>query len=752
MTLGHAAARRFSLAAAFLLLVSVAPAAAAVNGKPASPYSTLGHGWLSVNTNLRSPSHISAWSIDEYLARNTALHGLGHAFKAAEKKYDVNALYLLAHAMHETDFGTSFIAQHYHNLFGWNAIDSDPTGFATRFRTFAAGIDFVTSQISESYLSPTGRFYGGAATLRGMHHYASDPDWAMLIARIANGIVLPTLAKRDITFADPVVGDGSAGKALAVAVEAAEGDLPDGLEMAYRFVPVAVVEAGAAARTAPEADPEFRLAKGESADGRIRATVTAPRLAGRYRLELQLRDSDGTELTEYGVPEIPDATVRVYGSDAVSYAVTTTGAGLAITVTNEGTRAIPASGAGAIGPAGTIPTTVPTILSAWLIGPGGAPSLIARVPFAATLKPGASWTADIAAPDAALLQGVLLVRVEVGGAPSRLGGSPPGVFRVDADGSALKPDPATSPDPSATVDPAPSAPPAGPTPSASSADPPALGGLPLPAPSVDPSAAAAAAAGAAEQAVGASVAAAQTASPGPPPGPGTLTGAPADGGAPTPVLLTVGEITPLDAVTRVLLNPAWKPTPPAKAGAKTAGAKAAVGGTATAGVVQLSYQPLLSPLTPGTAILRMTNSGTAPLLAALPPDPLAPPSPAPPATEADGTAAGAPGTVLRVTAIPAWGPATEPIELTVPLLVDVDPGRSVDVGIALPPTAGGQSSYLVLARVIGADGRSYPATVFWLRGAPPGVATHAAVAAPGLAPTGSPAPPASPTATPTSQP
>ena len=54
-----------------------------------------------------------------------------------------------------------------------------------RFPTFAASVDYVAQQIAQQYLSQTGKFYGGAATLRGMHYYASDPHWAQAIVGIA---------------------------------------------------------------------------------------------------------------------------------------------------------------------------------------------------------------------------------------------------------------------------------------------------------------------------------------------------------------------------------------------------------------------------------------------------------------------------------------------------------------------------------------------------------------------------------------
>src|SRR5207244_10501179 len=138
---------------------------------------------------------------------------------------------------HETAFGTSYIAQRFHNLFGWNAVDRNPIGMATRFSTYAVSIDFVSGQIADQYLSPWGRFYGGAPTLRGMHRYASDPLWAIDIAQIANGIVLSTLARQGVQFGEPVLDTTSTGQTATITVPTTAGTLPDGLRAAYRFVP-----------------------------------------------------------------------------------------------------------------------------------------------------------------------------------------------------------------------------------------------------------------------------------------------------------------------------------------------------------------------------------------------------------------------------------------------------------------------------------------------------------------------------------
>ena len=457
MSIGLLAARRISLTLAALVLISLIPAGpidASANSR--SLYDRLGHGYLGLDTNLRSPSHISAWSIDAYLAQQTVLPPLGHAFKSAEQKYDVNALYLLAHAMHETAFGTSFISLRYRNLFGWNAADRDPVALATRFRSYAASIDFVSSQVSTLYLTDSGKWWGGAPTLRGMRYYASDPHWAQAIVDIANSIVLPTLSSRKIRFATPkATGPMSTGTSARVTVATSAGSLPDGLRAAYRFVPVAVVEAGSRTGAMPKINPSFKPAIGSTKSGRLTVKVDAPTRPGRYRLELALRDSDGSILTEYGVPSIPPLAVRVYGSDAVTYTIAQSSSGIGITVKNVGRRLIEAGDttateaalaagatAAAAGATGSGSAVDSTVLSAWLIRPDGGAIPIATVPLGEDLAAGKSWTTHL---PAALLEdvgeGVLLVRLQVAGAPNRLGGSPPGVFMLspneDADAASL---------------------------------------------------------------------------------------------------------------------------------------------------------------------------------------------------------------------------------------------------------------------------------------------------------------------------
>jgi beta-N-acetylglucosaminidase len=142
---------------------------------------------FTIDTDLTLPSGESAARLNGFL-QGTALAGLGDALMAAERSYHVNARYLLAHAIEESAWGTSRIAQDKHNLYGYGADDAHPYEHAYSFPSFAACVDFVARAVAKNYLSPSGAFYHGP-TLRGMNvAYASDPRWSENIARIARSI------------------------------------------------------------------------------------------------------------------------------------------------------------------------------------------------------------------------------------------------------------------------------------------------------------------------------------------------------------------------------------------------------------------------------------------------------------------------------------------------------------------------------------------------------------------------------------
>src|SRR5690606_28746587 len=99
--------------------------------------------------------------------------GLGQAFARAERESGVNAVFLAALAVHESNKGESRIAREKKNLFGWGAIDSNPYDGAYAFHDEEAGIRYVASRIRALYFDEWQLY-----TLEGMNtRYSTDENW-----------------------------------------------------------------------------------------------------------------------------------------------------------------------------------------------------------------------------------------------------------------------------------------------------------------------------------------------------------------------------------------------------------------------------------------------------------------------------------------------------------------------------------------------------------------------------------------------
>jgi len=167
--------------------LSAAQAALAAARAAGTIYTPVAGPLFTVDTDLTQPSGESAARINTFL-QGTAMAGLGDSFMHAEQQFHVSARYFVAHAILESNWGSSAIAHDKHNLFGFNANDSNPYGDASTFASFDACIQYVAQFVQVHYLSPTGSYFHGP-TLRGMNvDYASDPGWAAKIASIARTI------------------------------------------------------------------------------------------------------------------------------------------------------------------------------------------------------------------------------------------------------------------------------------------------------------------------------------------------------------------------------------------------------------------------------------------------------------------------------------------------------------------------------------------------------------------------------------
>ena len=128
---------------------------------------------------------------EAYDSKDSPLVGLGQAWIDAGDKYTINSIYLMAHAILESGWGFSSIAQNKHNIYGYGAYDPDPYGDAYTFSSYEECIDKCAWWINTHYLTPAGSHYHDAygPTLRGMNiDYATDPLWAENIANLMNQI------------------------------------------------------------------------------------------------------------------------------------------------------------------------------------------------------------------------------------------------------------------------------------------------------------------------------------------------------------------------------------------------------------------------------------------------------------------------------------------------------------------------------------------------------------------------------------
>lgn len=122
----------------------------------------------------------------EKALQGTGLQGLGVWFSYYAYLNNISALYLTAHAIHESGWGNSYIARKKNNLFGFGAYDSSPYWSANYFVSKVACIQYVSGFIAKNYLTEGGAYYEGT-TLADMNiHYATDKRWASKIANIMN--------------------------------------------------------------------------------------------------------------------------------------------------------------------------------------------------------------------------------------------------------------------------------------------------------------------------------------------------------------------------------------------------------------------------------------------------------------------------------------------------------------------------------------------------------------------------------------
>ena len=143
-------------------------------------------------SNLKSRTNYTVADINRLYsimgASDSKLAGKGATFKAAEQRYGVNALYLVAHSALESAWGRSKIAKDKNNFFGISAYDDSPYTSATKFDNVDSGILGAARWINLRYLHNSGYPANGAYLgnkAGGMNvNYATAPYWGESIASI----------------------------------------------------------------------------------------------------------------------------------------------------------------------------------------------------------------------------------------------------------------------------------------------------------------------------------------------------------------------------------------------------------------------------------------------------------------------------------------------------------------------------------------------------------------------------------------
>ena len=142
---------------------------------------------------LNKPSGLSLEQFKKVLTdskdTNKVMQNNAEYFYYIEEQYNINGVFVAAVAIHESNWGTSRIAQNKHNLFGYGAHDSNPYGGAYEFSDYSECIDLIARVFVKNYLNPkgtsiydgeqaTGKYYNGP-TLTGVNtKYATDKNWA----------------------------------------------------------------------------------------------------------------------------------------------------------------------------------------------------------------------------------------------------------------------------------------------------------------------------------------------------------------------------------------------------------------------------------------------------------------------------------------------------------------------------------------------------------------------------------------------
>ena len=149
---------------------------------------------------LNEPSGLTKEDFKKVLSGNTEdknkiFEQYAEKFFEIEQEYNINGLFIAAIGIHESNWGTSNIANQKKNLFGYGSYDSSSYESSYIFESYEDGIDMLAKVMAKHYLNPqgieiyddevsTGMYYNGP-TVSGVNtRYASDSNWATRVYEI----------------------------------------------------------------------------------------------------------------------------------------------------------------------------------------------------------------------------------------------------------------------------------------------------------------------------------------------------------------------------------------------------------------------------------------------------------------------------------------------------------------------------------------------------------------------------------------
>lgn len=126
--------------------------------------------------NLLKKSNLTKDKAKKIL-KGTALEDCSDYFTECEEKYGVNAIGVMAIAVHESAWGTSRRAQEDHNLTGYGVYSDSAKGINAPSKE--ENLLMTAKLLKESYLTRSGSHYKGTSLMAVNESYCTSGDWAI---------------------------------------------------------------------------------------------------------------------------------------------------------------------------------------------------------------------------------------------------------------------------------------------------------------------------------------------------------------------------------------------------------------------------------------------------------------------------------------------------------------------------------------------------------------------------------------------